>query len=182
MKNAFQLTLFAFLIILSPAVANAVEYSAVDGVFLSRPGVSPSTKQVSNTAAEDLAYPAMGVGMPPGGQPARSNSLAGAQETESGPSCRPVGTDRAVWAKSPLTRMIVLTLLFVFLGVNLEIAVAPPFRKNVAEDLILDYRNAWRLIMLFAILGGALLFPAAAEIFSASTMGIDHREASKGAM
>lgn len=181
MKNVFQLALVAFLIILSPAAANAVEYSAGDGVFLSRPGVSPSTKQVSNAAAEDLAYPAMGVGMPPGGQPARSNSL-GAQETKSGPSCGSAGTDRAVWAKSPLARMIVLTLLFVFLGVILEIAVTPPFRKNVAEDLVLDYRNAWRLIMLFAILGGALLFPAAAEIFSTSTMGIDHRGASKGAM
>lgn len=174
MKNAFQLALVAFLILLSPAAANAVEYSVVDGVFLSRPGVSPSTKQVSNAAALDLAYPGMGVGMPREGQPAA--------ETKSGPSCASPGTDRAVWAKSPLARMIVLTLLFVFLGIISEIAVTPPFRRYVAEDLILDYRNAWRLIMLFAILGGALLFPAAAEIFTTSTMGIDHREASKGAM
>ncbi|MFO1125886.1 MAG: hypothetical protein U1E25_11850 [Methylocystis sp.] len=179
----YLLALATFLLTLSPLAANAIELpSRSDDVFLSRPGVRPSANQLNGTGAESFGNGQMRVGVFRCGELVGDDAQNCAAETKNESNRTSSGADLYVWAKNPLARMIVLSLLFAFLGLIIDIAAMPPFQGLMPEEVLSNYKTTWRAIMIVAILGGALLFPVTADIIRNSMTRLDHREGPQGAM
>jgi len=179
---SYLLALATFLLTLSPLAANAIEPSPSDDVFLSRPGAPPSANQVNGTGAKSYGDGQTRVGMFRCGELVGDDAQNCAAEAKNQSSRASYEADLYSWAKNPLGRMIALSLLFAFLGVIVDIAAMPPFHGLMAEEVISNYKTTWRAIMILAILGGALLLPAAADIMRNSMTRLDHRESPEGAM
>lgn len=177
------LALATFLLTLFPLAANAIELPwRSDDVFLSRPGALPSANQVGGTGAKSFGNSEMRAGVFQCGELIGDDAQNSAAETKSESNRTSSGADLYVWAKNPFARMILLSLLFAFLGLIIDIAAMPPFQGLMPEEMISNYKTTWRAIMIVAILGGALLLPVTANIIRNSMAPLDHREGPQGAM
>jgi hypothetical protein len=182
MNYVFYLLALATFLLTPPLAANAIELPwRSDDVFISRPGVLPSANQVNGTGAKNVENGGMQVGVFRCGELVGDDARNSAAETQN-ESNRAFGADLYVWAKTPFAQMIVLSLLFAFLGLIIDIAAMPPFQGLMPQEALSNYRTTWRAIMIVAILGGALLLPVTTNIIRYSMTRLDHRDVPQGAM
>jgi hypothetical protein len=176
------LALATFLLTLSPLAANAVDRSRSDDVFLSRPGILPSANQANGTGAKMSGDGQMQGGLFRCGEFVGDVAQNCAAETNNENKRASYEAGLHAWARNPVARLIVVSLLFAFLGFIVDIAAMPPFQGFVAEEVISSCKTTWIAILILAMLGGALLLPAAADIARESMTRVNHLEGGKGGM